>query len=109
MDHTPETSFDGPMVDLFDFGASPVDGGADFACSWSGRDSGQLIVRAGVLHASSGEQSEAIPRARLQGWSVRPDGDVADLILQSNDVLQLRVPIKLVPTIEHALTQLQNG
>ncbi len=109
MDHTPESPIAGPMVDLFDFGASPVDGGADFACSWSGRDGGQLIVRAGVLHASSGEQSAAIPRERLQGWSVRPDGDVAVLILQSNDVLQLRVPLSLVPVIEHALTQLQSG
>ncbi len=109
MDRTPESSFDGPMVDLFDFGTSPIDGGADFACSWSGRNGGQLIVRADVLHASSGTASAAIPRERLQGWSVRPDGDAADLILQSNDELHLRVPLDLVPVIERALTQLQNG
>ncbi len=108
MDHTPETSFDAPKIDLFDFGASPIDGGANFACSWSGRNGGQIIVRAGVLHASSGEQSAAIPRERLQSWTVRPDGDAADLILQSNDVLHLRVPLDLVSVIEQALTRLQS-
>ncbi len=109
MDSTPDTSFAAPMIDLSDFGASPIEGGADFACSWSGRNGGQLIVRAGVLHASSGEQSAAIPRERLQGWTVRPNGDAADLVLQSNDVLQLRVPLDLVPVIERALQQLQDG
>lgn len=109
MDNKPDTSFAAPMIDLFDFGPSPIDNGADFACSWSGRHRGQLIVRAGVLHVSSGDVSMAIPRERLLGWSIRPEGDLAALTVQSNDTLQLQVPLDVVAPIERALNDLHRG
>lgn len=90
-------------VELFDHGPSPVDGGADFACSWSGLEGGQIIVRGRVLLINAGDQSAAIPVGRLQGWSSRPHGEHVELTIQSNDVLQVRIPAGLFLAVERAL------
>ncbi len=106
---TPSTYETEPLgpVELFDHGPSPVDGGADFACSWSGPDAGQIIVRGRVLHVGTGTQSAAIPVERLQGWSSRPHGDHVELTIQSNDVLQVRIPAGLFLAVERALQGLR--
>lgn len=103
----PDAASPTDLTEVFDHGPSPVDGGADFACSWSGPEGGQIIVRGTVLHINAGEQSAAIPVERLQGWSSRPHGDHVELSIESNDVLQVRIPAGLFQSVERALQGLR--
>lgn len=103
---TYESEPTGP-TDLFGIAGSPVDTGAGFACSWSGPDGGQIIVRGNVLHINAGGQSAAIPAERLQGWTSRSHGEHVELTLQSIDELRVRIPTGLFLAVERALQGLR--
>lgn len=95
------------FVNVFDQGPSPVDGGADFACSWSGESTGQIIVRSNVLHINAGEQSAAIPAERLHGWTSREHDGHVELTIDSHEDLHIRVPAELFLTVERVLQGLR--
>lgn len=109
---TYESEPTGP-TDLSGIGGAPVDTGAGFACSWSGPDGGQIIVRGNVLHINAGGQSAAIPAERLQGWTSREHGEHGEhgehveLTLQSIDELHVRIPTGLFLAVERALQGLR--
>ncbi len=104
-DAAPEGAPD--LGELFDHGPSPVEGGADFACSWSGETSGQIIIRGKVLHVNAGEQSAAIPAERLQGWTTREHEDHVELIIESNENLHVLIPSGLFLAVEKAMQGLR--
>lgn len=107
MTHLPQLRAELVSIDLFDVGTSPVENGAAFACSWTGPNAGQLIVRGGVLHINAGEDSVSIPRERLQGWTIRPRSDGFLLTLGRGSGMRVVLPASLVPSVERALEQLQ--
>ncbi len=94
-------------IDLFDVGSSPVANGADFACSWTGPHAGQLIVRSGVLHLNTDGRSAAIPRERIDGWTLRPLDDTVLLSIGEPDQLNVELPAELAFAVERALKRLQ--